>query len=373
MGGVFTGWISAFPFIMLFGAYEGPKVVWLWAGGFCLALYFIYQIIRRQMPSVTRGGLLLLLWIFILGISSVIGLHPVDSIVGGSYRHQGVLFFFTLFLIAETLPVIPSRHKEFLCHLLAIGVLAESALVIQQKLFDWSLRPLGTLGEPNAIAGFLAIGLFWVVKANRFPSWVRGIAYAVVLAAIAATESRAGMAAALIVTVGLGIRLLKARFNNIVWVVGTLLAVCVIAVSFYTLIRVNTILRPPSIIENRQVYWQLGIEEFMKRPLLGYGAESEEVLYDAAFSHKNIRLVDFMVDRSHNLFLDVALWSGAVGLLVFIGWLGSIVRGLYTHKHIDRLLAMTAWIVFACVQPVGVVHWVQLILLWQGQRESDPQ
>ncbi len=363
MGNVFAVWIGLLPFVMLFGAYEGPKVYWMWIGGFFLALYWIIRLIRFRLLTLCQSSLWFLVWIFVLGVASITGVHPVDSIIGGSYRHQGVLLFFTLFLISETLLLISAQQKQILRIFLTMSVVIESALVIEQKLLDWGSRPLGTFGEPNAIAGFLAIGLLWIIIAPRLQVWMRSLLYLLVLMAVAATGSRTGIAVATLMTIAVEVKgIMCYRVSALR--VGVLLAgVFAVMIGSYVFIRVAGITRVPSLLDDRKVFWSLGVDAFTKRPLLGYGAESEEWVYEQEYKSLNIQLVDFMVDRSHNIFLDVTLWSGIIGLGVFIGWLTSIAKIIRQKYDPIRLVAIAAWILFACLQPVGVVQWVQLILL----------
>ena len=342
---IFISWLSVFPFVILYGAYEGPKVFWLWIGGFFLSVWWMIQMIRSRLPKIDTGEKWFFLWILALSIASIVGIHPIDSILGGSYRHQGVLFFFTLFLVWLTLGAMIFKQKRMLVGLVAFGVVVESLIILWQKISDWSARPLGTLGEPNAVAGFLAIGLFWIASSD-FPKRVRLLLYILTLFAIVATGSRVGITTALIVTLGLAGK----RVMAVLGIIGIGLIIFI------------TQARPQSIYENRPLFWQLGIREVIARPILGYGAESGEVIYDRAFKQINVRLIDFMVDRSHNLFLDVALWSGVVGLILFTGWCIASGKELWKRDR-RRFVVFIAWLVFASFQPLGVVHWLQLMFL----------
>lgn len=337
MSALFVFWIAAFPFVLVYGAYEGPKVWWLWVGGFFLSLFWLF----RTKPPLANW---FLLWIFVLCIASIVGVHPADSIVGGGYRHQGVLYFFTMYLIGQTIQLLSKQAQLSLIYLLRLGVIAESCVVILQKIFDWGSRPLGTFGEPNATAGFLAIGLYWLVQTNRW-SWA-----VVVCLAIVATGSRGGILAACII---LSSRIISKKV--IVLIIG-IIAVMFIGIS-----------RPSSVYENRPLFWRYATNAITARPLLGYGAESSELLFEQMFLKDHVRLIDLTVDRSHNIFLDILMWSGIAGFVVFLLWL----RDLFKISSIRWPLI--AWIVFASLQPVGVVHWVQLMLLWAITAKSTQE
>ncbi len=341
--GIAILWLAAFPFIVMYGAYEGPKVFWLWIGGFFLTVWWIMRILHSRFPKIDTGMTWFLLWLLVLFIASIAGIHPFDSVIGGSYRHQGVLFFFTVFLILLMLRELSLKQHQTLKNLLACGIVIESFIIIWQKIIGWSARPLGTLGEPNAVAGFLAIGLFWIASSD-FTKRVRLLLYILTLFAIAATGSRVGIATALIVTLGLAGR----RVMAVLGIIGIGL--------------ILTQVRPQSVYESRSLFWQLGVREAVLRPVLGYGAESGEAIYNRAFQQINVRLIDFMVDRSHNLFLDVTLWSGIVGLILFTGWCIVSGKALWARDRL-RCIVFAAWFVFASFQPLGVTHWLQLIFL----------
>jgi len=182
-------------------------------------------------------------------------------------------------------------------------------------------------------------------------------------AAIVATESRSALICAVIVMLGFGVRSLMEKRKHTLVVVGMILIFVAIAIAGLMQYRSITLSRPPSIYENRLLYWRVGLGEFLKRPILGYGAETEEVIYDNAMKLEHVNLVNFMIDRSHNVFLDVALWSGSIGLLLFIGWTLSIFYGISKKRDKGAMRRLLRGLFLPVSSPSGVVHWVQLILL----------
>lgn len=362
---LFVSWIALSPFVLLFGAYEGPKVFWMWIGGFFLTLWWIIRLVTMHPFTISKAGRWFFGWIVILGIASVIGIHPIDSIIGGSYRHQGVLLFLTLFLVSETIRQLHPRCKQWLLGSLASGVILESLIVLEQKLFSWSSRPFGTFGEPNEAAGFMAVGLLWLIIAPNINIWIRRIAFIITLAAIAATESRTGVAAAGLISIALLAKSIAHHRHRAV-MLGTLLGITgAVAIAGYVFVRVIDITRPTSLIDDRSVFLKLGMDAVGKRPLFGYGAETEEWVYETEYKTINTSLVDFIVDRSHNVILDVTIWSGGIGLIFFMTWfLGEVWETVVARHDWARFAAVAGWFVFASFQPVGVIGWVQLLILF---------
>jgi O-antigen ligase len=362
MSTIFLLWISLFPFVMLYGAYEGPKVFWLWGGGFFLTVFWIIRILKSSSIDVSKESGVFIVWLIVFFGASIGGIHPVQSILGGSYRHQGVLFFFTLVLVMQTIHILPHVMKTNLMKWFAISVIVESIIIIFEKLFHFSVRPLGTIGEPNAVAGFLAVGLYSVCEMRYKRKWLRDVLCFIILCAILSTGSRTGIVTAGIVLSGYLLPYFKdfIRSNHLkktVIGIGSVITLALVFVVWQGMVR------PSSPHENRVLFASIALKEIAQQPLLGFGAESGEAVYDRAFTADNIRRFDFIVDRSHNLFLDVCLWSGVFGLFVFCYWLILIGRRLYIIKDWFRLTAFVGWLVFASFQPVGVVHWVSLIMI----------
>ncbi len=359
---VFILWITLLPFISFAGAFEGPKVMWFWVGGLLLTLYHAVIVWQKKASSIDPKLAIFSLWAAVLGASSVVGIHPVDSFLGGSYRHQGVLFFFTLILLARVSKTLHQKQLNVLYICGSVAGFVESVLVVYQSFVQRTGRPIGTLGEPNAVAGFLALSMYWIVCQRSYPIVLRTSVSILMAGGVLLTQSRAGigMIVSIVVLYGIG-RLFRTRFSAVKTgiILGGISSVLLVG---FVLYRSITTVREVSQFENRSMFFRVGVEEFMKRPFLGYGAESGEAVYDNHFARISMPLADYMIDRSHNVFLDVALWSGAIGLLIFICWLVYSAYDIYKTQDFLRLSFIVGWVVFACVQPVGVVHWVHLIL-----------
>lgn len=357
---IFIAWLGLIPFVTLYGAYEGPKVFWFWAGGCVLSAFWAYRFSRKASVGITTPDRWLLTFTGVLTIASLFGVHPVDSLIGGSYRHQGVLFFFTLTLVSMTLKALSVTALTRLRLVLMTGMCIETTMLIFQRAH--MSRPSGTFGEPNAAAGYVMMGLYWVLQ-GRLSHWTRVMLICLMIAGIIVTGSRTALIAASFVLMGYLIpQIWKLRQKTIIVSILTGCIICV-GVLGYVYVRASSITRPVSKFENRQEFWRVGFGEFIKRPILGYGAESEEIIYDNYYKSISMPLVDFMIDRSHNIFLDVALWSGIIGLIPFLIWMRFSVGKIMEAHDIVRCSAVIAWIFFACVQPVGVVLWIQLLLL----------
>lgn len=298
---LFIFWLVILPFVVWKNGYEGAKVIYFFFGAACLSVYWIKKILSDlEGFELSKTDKVYFLWLFVLLIASLVGVHPFESIIGGSYRHQGLLFFVGLWLVGKTISILGKSQKKLLVKAVAVSVLIES-LIVGLQFIGGSLyfgKALGTLGEPNAVAGFLSIGSYFVFE--TFPYFT--LLFPV--AAIMLLQSRSAV---------LSLLPHFCRLKKRGWLLsGVVVVVVVVAIALS---------KNVSVFENRPLIWKLGINQVLQRPLFGFGAESGEAVYNIAYKGAGIPLLGLVVDRAHNLFLDVAIWSGLLGLVVFVYWL----------------------------------------------------
>lgn len=345
---LFAVWVGILPLIFWNWRFEGPKILWFLTGGAGIILFWLFRIIwQKRVMNISKTDLFYFLWLVILLISSIFGVDPKLSIIGGSYRHQGVLFFFLLWLIGKTFEIFPAGSKKIIIKFIAFGVIAESLLTIYQFSFGklYFGKPLGTIGEANALAGFLVIGSYFIYRS--FPKIF--ILFPVV--SLLLSQSRSGMLAGMMICGNL-LHTLKPKLKIAFW------SIVILGMSIGMMILTSRKMNSP--FENRFLVWKLGITKIAERPFLGFGAESGEIVYNVAFRNYGLPLENLMVDRSHNLYIDVAMWSGSVGLVAFAFWLVQRYKNLggFPQKY-----AFVAFLIYSLFQPLSVVHWILLFLI----------
>lgn len=344
---LFSLWLILTPFIIWDGFYEGPKVFVFSIAGFLLAIYWIIKIVKEPGTlKLDKKDLWYFAWLGILTISSLFGVHPQNSFLGGSYRHQGVIFFLTLWMAGKTLEMFGNNGKKMLFKGIGLAVLAEGIIVLYQIIFGklYLGKPLGTLGEANAVAGFLAMGSYFVFIS--FPK----AALAIPAISVILSQSRAG-----ILAFGANAGFLLNYLNK-----KSRIMLAVLAVAAATALAIYfSLSKGMSPFESRQVIWPIAFRQVLNNPVIGYGAESGEVVFDKAFSQRGIPLSDLIIDRAHNLFLDVAMWSGILGLISFGWWLYLSYKDLEGSKK----FAFFAFLIYSMLQPLSVVHWILLAVI----------
>jgi O-antigen ligase len=315
--------ISIIPLIVISSSFEIIKVFAFLLLGILLVFYLIFN---YPKVIIARKDYYYLLWLVTLLVSGLLGEDPKASILGGSYRHQGFVFFFCLYLLIKYVQTLTEQQNTTLYKYVGIIVLIESLLVI----FGFKL---GTIGEINAVAGFLAIGFYFVKLA--FPKLL--LSFPVV--AIITNFSKSGIFALLPYVL---------KKVSIVWIV-------VAVISIFIFKPVNT----TSLFESRGVIWNYAVEIINDNPLMGYGAESNERLFDQKFLEDNIILTDLMIDRAHNLFLDITIWSGLIGLFFFATFLLESFKSVGYEKR----QVLLSFLIYSMFQPLSIVHWILFALV----------
>lgn len=340
--------LGLIPLITWGGFYEGPKVWFLILVGASVAIYLIVNVLILKSKLVfLKSDVYFLLWLVVLTISGITNGLGENILIGGSYRHQGILFFLSLILISQTVRLISGVDLRFLNKCLAFSVLTEVLIVFYEYVKGdlYFNLPLGTLGEANALAGFFAIG-----SIIALPHLGR-VFYILPVIALIMTESRAGLIA-LIPNVFLLISNLKSYLRKLIFLGAGL--------SILVMVFTVTEKKLDSEFEDRNFIWKSAAEAFYTQPVIGYGPESGEIVFNNAFVKRQINLEGLVIDRAHNLFLDVLMWTGFIGFFLFVLYLKNRYLEL---KNIYSKTAFWAFLIFAMFQPLSVVHWLLFFLL----------
>jgi O-antigen ligase len=98
--------------------------------------------------------------------------------------------------------------------------------------------------------------------------------------------------------------------------------------------RIASISLSDGTVASRLFVWQHIGEEALRRPLLGYGAEHIDQLFDRIYDPSLI--VEQWFDRSHNAFLDYFAQYGILGLAFYLALIGAFAVSalrLYRRDH----------------------------------------
>jgi len=128
--------------------------------------------------------------------------------------------------------------------------------------------------------------------------------------------------------------------------------------------------------ENRLEITQKSLNLISQKPFLGYGIENFSTAFPTVVSSDDLGLKDIVVDSSHNLFLDLAVQTGLIGLGLFLAVLVltfSVIPHLIKRPterdpyNTDKPFVQTAAsviIAFLIVHQFSPVSVVPMVFFW---------
>lgn len=295
----------------------------------------------RRAPLVVAVGA----YMAVLLLSAAFGVDPWRSLWSNHERMTGVvamLHYAAFFLMCAT--AYRTRREWRMALLASLGASAVmTVLALWERghpgfMANTSGRPWATLGNTIYLANYLLFHLFFIailVVRRSMPPFVR-----VVLAALGAlqllvllfTQTR-GTLLAVIVTAAvlllwLSVRERKFRKAGI----GALAALVLVLGVLYAnraqpavqnipgLGRLlNTSLSDTGGVRTRFIAWEIALQAFQDKPLLGWGPENYYYAFNAHYYPESYRYSQYETwfDRSHNTLLDILSMTGALGAVAY--------------------------------------------------------
>ena len=292
-----------------------------------------------------------LVFVLTLVISTIVGVDPSWSMWGGIERMEG-LFHSLHYAIFLLLMVLVFAKEEDWLWFFRISLLVSVAVALY-SIWQWALSPdlvtrqPSTIGNPSYVGGYLVIhillGMFLAMKATGM---IRLLYLEIVVIGVAALylsgtrASLLGLASGLAVVGGL-----TATFSSRVSVrrlglAGLTLGIMIVGGwALWVMNRVDEVNPVPSLIGRlttitdpatvaRLRAWKIALKGIGDKPMLGWGPNNYAAVFNRHFEPMVPPARDWF-DRAHNVALDVTVTSGFVGLLVFLGLLGSVMWALF--------------------------------------------
>ena len=362
-----------------------------------LFVVYIMLIIKDRsfLPKPTALFWAVTLFTAVYGLSSLTGVNPYQSFAGTLERMGGwftLAHFWAFFVMAVSV----LRTKENWITFIKISVAASLISTVYGFLQKTGLeliigsggraRIFGTIGNAALFAGYalvhvyLALYLFLTSKTDARYWW--GSVAALNMLAVVMTVVRGSILGFLISlaffvifcaifrkSVGMSV-----RFRNIsMIIVGVLVALELVLIASHNtafvqrsgfLNRISDISLKSRLINTRFWAWQAGIDgwnDSAKTVLLGWGPENFNVPFSKHFNPKfyNGPGAETLFDRAHNMFVEVLVTMGLVGLASYVGMflvaclmLWRMYRRSKEDEHDKRLTA----ILFFCGLVAYAIH-----------------
>ncbi len=371
--------------------YEQIKVLF-----FILSISLISFVWILQKPKIklSRIGWVSVLFIIILLLTSLLGIDFRGSFLGNIPYYQGLLIYSYLFLFYLIVSNFEIKLKYY-----ALTLTASALIVSSLAIEDWILKNLGylvpnyagrvvsTFGQPNFYAGFLLLTLpfsYYLFKdSTKKLSYFGLICGFSLIIGIFVSYSRSTILLALfLLSLALADQL-KIKFKKVLITVGIgiILMSLILAFKYSSGIVGNQINIPISTknpdltrqsVEQRVYIWPQFIKIAFDQPIFGYGLENINLSFKNYFEknkHKIfeenlniepvlISLKDLTIDRTHNYTLDLLIFSGFSGVII---WLLLIALLIKKCKNIYVLVGFLTYLIWIQFQNQSII---QLIYFW---------
>lgn len=368
-------------------AFELPKVLGLYL--FSVLLLISCWFGKFRLAKLTSIHLLLF-WLFAwLVFVSLLGVSFEQSFWGSYFRREGLLTWASYLIVFMVSGAVFT--KETVQKKVSIAVVASACIVSFLGIVQFVLagylsignsylyngRIVSTFGQPNFLGTFLAMSLpfFWHLSFRRgllvrFALWIGGLIVAI---GLICTASRSAYLGFFVIALFWGFFHRKSFFFATAIMVGF---VALIIFLFPFVLqeqwrRAEFDLGKHWTAENRGLIFLRSFDLILKRPIAGYGVESYGLIFQSVVRPSDLGLREIAVDSSHNIFLDIAVQSGMVGLLLFL-WFLKTLYSYVLHRAKENIQEQKTWIiamiavivVFVVSHQFSVLSVIPWVLFW---------
>ena len=403
----------------IFNPYELPKFIFFAVTAELLAIFFaLYWLLSKKkeviFPKIDLGVIFVLSFGIINLISDLFGLNPITSILGNDFRHQGfitllsgIVIFFLLrspLLSQKMLPVFRKTAivSAFLISLFALWQVVQINIFHNYTIATYNDRIVGTLGNPNFLGGYMAMllpfALWYRQKINKL---LRLITILAITLTVFYTDSASSFIAITVLLIIYLVRIFlftKIGFSKIksavililIFCIGSAITIPFISKNFtlsqslllkdeercfenwpdtYPLKTItdirktgNVFFKRDSPCDSRFLIWIGGLNALGKNPILGIGQDNFEFIIPKGLM--------YTVDNAHNIFLETAVSSGTIGLLLYL----LILSYAFRKSSFDIKMSLLAFVIIGQFNPLSIAQ-ISLfwILLGLSQKENSKQ
>lgn len=373
------------------------------AVGVALAMVGAYlSVVRnRQAPVVSwrsPAGVLrlaLLLCIAVAVVSAVLGGNAALGFWGSQSRQTGIVLLVHLTALTFLLPAVLRDRRDWMrfgdvlllsASLPATVALAEAIFPSVRQAFGEASRFSAWFGNPTFSAGYLVAVVLYSGRLLAVGSIPKRLVTAALLlvctGGILVTGSRGGFLA---LVAGLGVAAVAAAclYWQELWRRKQAVGVTGIAV---LLLTVGLLLSGPtqgllSRVANADVWlrenqprligWNIAWQGFQARPLLGWGTEQFQTVFDRYYDPQLLKFsfYETVSDKPHNAFLERVATQGALGALALLGVFGAlgwaVVSGIRTGAIRREETVSTVALFFGlCVFGLFLFDLLPILIVW---------
>ncbi|MDP3901392.1 MAG: O-antigen ligase family protein [bacterium] len=320
----------------------------------------------------------LLIFVFVIGLANVFGIDSYYSFWSRFERMEGfimILHLLAYFIITTT--VFKSRKDWLILFniFVAVGLIVSFYGLLQvagvlRSIQGGAARVDGTIGNPAYLGAYLLSllmpTLYLLTQAiKKFAKYYYGISASIFVLMIYFSGTRGAMLALVIGLILYAILYLlffapkdnrqifyrKIVFTGLIFAI--LLPTTVWLLRDSSLVRGNKALSRFANISltekttrSRFMIWNIGLQAFLDRPILGYGQENFTYAF-LKYYNPNLYDQEPWFDRAHNILVDWLINAGILGLLtylmIFIAAFHILWR-LYRSNSIELSVALIIFV-----------------------------
>src|ERR1035437_1404939 len=284
-------------------------------------------------------------FIVAIGLADFFGMHPFKSFWSNYERMEGFIahiHFFLYFVVLSSMLSVQKLWDRFLMTWVVAGAIMSCYGLLQTagviSINQSGVRLDGTFGNATYLAVFLLFTCFFTIflmlrrKGKGGMMWFLVPVLLLQLVVLYLTATRG----AILGLIGGGF---VTTFLIAVWykesvqirkgAIGILVAIVVLVGGFLLVRNASFVQKSPVLsrfaqlsisdiqTQGRYYIWPMAIKGFAQRPILGWGEENFNFIFNANYNPAMYAQEQWF-DRAHNMFLD---WLVAGGLLAFIPYL----------------------------------------------------
>jgi O-antigen ligase len=338
---------------------------------------------KKYRPKVNSLFIVIALFLLILILTSVVGVNFERSFWSTFERMTGLLTFFHLFGFFIVLTSVFKKREDWE-KILGVSIVVGVILSLYILLADTaSTRGGGTIGNTSFMAAYLLFDIFFafilLLSKRDFARVFAGASLFIMLPVLLASTCRAGIAAffggIFLLMLGYFIFSGKKSLKYLAIVIILILMIaCGILVSVqpdFLMEKIQTFL---TLMNPRLVVWEMSLQGWQERPLLGWGPENFNIVFNKHF-HPCLFLTEcggeIWFDRAHNIVFDTLVASGLIGFLSYLSIFGVSIFLLLRkilrtedRKEIFVLLIMTVLLIVYFVQNLFVFDMISTYMMW---------
>lgn len=351
--------------------FEFPKFILLLSGTLVIVVSWAFHIYKTHDFKIKLNFMSysILAILTTQTLATIFSISPYTSFWGYYSRfHQGLLttICYTIIYFAATKWLDKKSTLKLIKISVGTSILISLFAILERlgidKAFwvqDVQNRPFATLGQPNWLAAYVIPNIFLAIYlgiTGKKKNWyLSGLIYTILLTALLFTKSRSGLLGFVLAYIAYWAILLR-QFNfakikhSFLLYSGIMLSIIIILGSALTPSITSMFTQAPTIAspapqgtaletggtesgDIRKIVWTGALKLIAKYPLLGTGPETFAYTYywTRPLAHNLTSEWDFLYNKAHNEYLNIAAGAGIIGLLAYLSWHVAILIASLTR------------------------------------------